>query len=74
MFKTLFEMYLDDIHNERIDSSIFRDFINLMDDEYRANNSSERIVADYIAGMTDDYFNTEFKTRLIPDSYGVRLS
>jgi dGTPase len=74
MFNTLFELCLEDIRKGRTDSRIFKDYIYLMDDEYAADNKSERIVADYIAGMTDDYFNREFKARLIPESYGVRLT
>ena len=31
-----------------------------MSDEYKNNNSKERIVIDYIAGMTDDYTLKEY--------------
>ena len=31
-----------------------------MSDEYKNSNSHERIVIDYIAGMTDDYCRSEY--------------
>lgn len=31
-----------------------------MSEEYKNNNSKERIVIDYIAGMTDDYCVNEY--------------
>ena len=35
-----------------------------MNDDYKKNNSDERIVIDYIAGMTDEYFNRQYKNIL----------
>ena len=32
-----------------------------MEEKYINNNSNERIVIDYIAGMTDDYFIKVYK-------------
>jgi dGTP triphosphohydrolase len=32
-----------------------------MNNDYKNNTSNERIVIDYIAGMTDDYFMKEYK-------------
>jgi dGTP triphosphohydrolase len=32
-----------------------------MNDEYKQNTTPERMVIDYIAGMTDDYFQSEYK-------------
>jgi dGTP triphosphohydrolase len=31
-------------------------------------------VVDFIAGMTDDYFNREFEDYVIPKSFGARIT
>lgn len=51
----LFEKYLMDIKYNNVESDIFQVFLNDMSDKYRNNTSDERIVIDYIAGMTDAY-------------------
>ena len=52
----LFQKYLDDLHNKNMDSDIYQIFLNQMDISYIENTDFKRIVIDYIAGMTDDYF------------------
>ena len=32
-----------------------------MNNDYKNNTSNERVVIDYIAGMTDEYFLNEYK-------------
>ena len=63
-FSLLFNRYLDELNNEKKDSKIYKVFLNNMDKSYLDNTSNERKVIDYIAGMTDDYFNLEYN-RLI---------
>ena len=63
-FRLLFNRYLDELNNEKKDSKIYKVFLNNMDKSYLDNTSNERKVIDYIAGMTDDYFNLEYN-RLI---------
>ena len=46
-----------------IDSDIYTVFLNYMDNEYISNTSNSRIVIDYIAGMTDDFFRAKIKTK-----------
>lgn len=70
MFRDLFELYLKDLETENKESSIYKWFLNSMNEEYLDNNSKPRIVLDYIAGMTDDFFNNEFKRYVLPRSYG----
>lgn len=60
MFKTLFDKYVEDIEKNNIDSSIFRVFLNKMDSEYMSTTNTYRIVIDFIAGMTDDFFKNEY--------------
>ena len=58
-FRYLFLHYLRNINNK--DSKMYKVFLMDMSDEYLHNTSDERKVIDYIAGMTDDYFISEYK-------------
>ena len=60
MFRSLFNTYVNDIENNNLDSSIFKVYLNYKDESYK-ENTSKRIAIDFIAGMTDDYFNLEYK-------------
>ena len=55
---TLFKGYMIDLENNNKESNIIKSYLNNMSDEYK--NSKERIVIDYIAGMTDDYCVREY--------------
>jgi dGTPase len=67
-FEQIFERSLKDLESERINAPIFRDHIEYIDDErfstyYKPNkeqNNLVLIVRDYIAGMSDKYFNEVF--------------
>ena len=61
MFRFLFDKYLKDLNEENKKSSIYKVFLNYMDKNYILNNTKKRIVIDFIAGMTDDYFNREYE-------------
>ena len=56
----LTEFYVEDIKNNNQSSPIIYSYLNNMHDTYKINNTKERIVIDYIAGMTDDYFLSEY--------------
>lgn len=60
MFETVFETNLDYLKNQNKDTNIYKIYLNNMTEEYTTNTSKERIVIDYIAGMTDDYFKKEY--------------
>ena len=53
---SLFEKYLNDIESENKKSDIYKIFLDGMNEEYITNTKPKRIVIDYIAGMTDEYF------------------
>lgn len=53
---SLFNQYLDDIINKNYDSDIYTIFLSTMDSSYIEHTDNKRMVIDYIAGMTDDYF------------------
>jgi dGTPase len=61
MFNTIFDTYLNDVKKDNKNSRIFTIFLNDMDSKYLDNNSAERKVIDYIAGMTDDYMESEYE-------------
>lgn len=61
MFNDLFDLYYEQIINKEIESDIYKTFINDMNDEYKKNNTPARIVIDYIAGMTDDFFTNQYE-------------
>jgi len=60
MFRSLFNKYLNDLKNRNYDSVIYKSYLNNMSEEYK-NNTNERIVIDYLAGMTDDYIMKQYK-------------
>ena len=56
MFRELFEIYLDDVKNERRNSRIYEAFLNYKKEDYFKKTTKERQVLDFLAGMTDAYF------------------
>ena len=61
MFRILFDSYLKDLENKNLNSSIYKVFLNYKADDY-LKNTNARIVIDFIAGMTDDYFYREYNS------------
>ena len=57
MFNILFNTYLNDLKEKNSKSDIYQVFLGDMCDNYLINTSDEQKVIDFIAGMTDDYFN-----------------
>ena len=62
----LFDKYLSDIRNKGKDSKIFIHFLNHKCEKYHSSFSDEEKVRDFIATMTDRYFNQELKYYLLP--------
>lgn len=58
----LFNKYLKDLEEDNIESDIYQMFINKMDSSYIQNTENKRMVIDYIAGMTDEYFVNAIKS------------
>jgi dGTPase len=59
IFRSLFNKYLEDLKSNNQESLIFSSYLNNMSNDYR-KNSHERIVIDYLAGMTDDYIKKQY--------------
>ena len=56
--KKLYNDMYNDIENKNESSDIYTVFLSKMDKKY-LENSTHRIVIDYIAGMTDEFFNSK---------------
>jgi len=61
----LFDKYMQDIQNEDHTSKIFLHFLNQKNYDYLKNYSDAEKVRDFLATMTDRYFNEEIKDYLI---------
>ncbi len=68
MYRTLFEKFLNDLKHKNKDSKIYEHFVEIkkINREYVENSSYAEIVRDYIAGMTDRYFEDAFKDVVMP--------
>ena len=54
---------LTDINNHNLDGDIYKIYLNNMDSNYLKNTVKERMVIDYISGMTDDFFKSKIKIK-----------
>ena len=61
MFNTVADTLLEQLNNGDKNSSIYKTFLDNMNEDYLNNTSNERKVIDYIAGMTDFYFTKEYE-------------
>ncbi len=62
----LFEKYMEDILTKNSESKIYKHFLNHKNDHYIEKYSDAEKVRDFIATMTDRYFNEEVKDYLVP--------
>ena len=60
-FEKLFQLYYNQIEKNDTKEDIFTIYLDTMDEEYIKNTNHTRMVIDYIAGMTDDFFNNQYK-------------
>ena len=61
MYRFLFKVFSTQIENNMTNEIIFKAYLNKMDPNYLANTSIARKVIDYMAGMTDNYFLSEYE-------------
>lgn len=59
-FRVLFKNYLKDLKTKNIKSNIYKNFYLKMSNKYK-ENTLERIVIDYISGMTDSFLIKEYQ-------------
>ncbi|MCD4820316.1 MAG: HD domain-containing protein [Candidatus Cloacimonetes bacterium] len=67
--KFLFQQYLDELTAKNKDSKIFTQFLDNKCDRYLQNHNDAEKVRDFIATMTDRYFNEEVKNYLLPGRF-----
>lgn len=60
MFNKLFKLYQTHIKENDKEQDIFKLYLNDMDPTYMKSNSQNRIIIDFIAGMTDNFFNEQY--------------
>lgn len=60
-FRYLYDTYYKALINNDKDFAICYDFYDKMNNSYKENTKKQRIVIDYIAGMTDNFFEREYK-------------
>lgn len=60
MFYQLYDVYLHAIKDKKLNNDIYIDFLNDKCDEYNINTKDEVKVIDFLAGMTDKYFLSEY--------------
>ncbi len=73
IFRMLFNTYLDDLNNDNKNSAIYNYLVDGMQTNYNNETKKERVVIDFIAGMTDDFFNNQFRENFYPQNYGYQL-
>lgn len=59
MFNELFALYYEQVENDEFFEDIFTLFINEMGDSYKECSSARKVI-DYIAGMTDAFFISQY--------------
>lgn len=64
MFNKLFEVNFKYLSEKDYSKNIYKVYLDYMNDDYKNNNSNERIVIDYIAGMTDEFFKSEYEKEI----------
>jgi len=60
MFNVVFDKSLKDLENKDINSHIYIYYYKYMNKEYKNNTTHNRVIIDYIAGMTDRFFVKEY--------------
>jgi dGTPase len=68
LFSLLYDHYLDDLEHNRKDSRIFTDFLdeNFVSESYRDTVTPEQAVVDFLAGMSDGYFEARCADIILP--------
>ena len=72
MFRTVLEECLEELGSDKKVTGI-NHWFNSMSAEYKEATSKLRVVADYVAGMTDDYLMNAYKEIVVPKSFGINF-
>ncbi|MBN2017151.1 MAG: HD domain-containing protein [Candidatus Cloacimonetes bacterium] len=64
--KILFGKYMNDLEKKNDDSKIYNHFLNHKSEQYLESTNNAEKVRDFIATMTDRYFNQELEDYVLP--------
>ena len=64
LFQMLFDKYMKDLEEKK--GFIYDEFYSKMTESYTNTNSHGKIVVDFIAGMTDNFFIEQFEENFLP--------
>lgn len=70
MFNVLFDKYVKQLEEKDESSLIYGEHLKDMSESYKQKNSNKKIAVDYIAGMTDNFFNSQFEDLVLPKKFG----
>ena len=71
MFKMLFEKYVKNLEN--CEGDIYNMYYSQMNEVYTKNNNYGKIVVDFMAGMTDNFFIDQFEKNFLPKMYDLKI-
>lgn len=71
LFLSLFESLQYDLANKT--GYITKSYLSDMKKSYTKNNSSDKIVVDFIAGMTDKFFINQYKQAFLPKTFDLTI-
>lgn len=74
-FDAMFERVFDGLRTEiaQKDSEINEIYVSQMNKDYTKGNSSDKIIVDFIAGMTDNFFMERYKRICMPRMFGANI-
>lgn len=71
LFISLFESLREDLAAKR--GRIYEIYLSEMNKSYTKNNSSDRIIVDFVAGMTDKFFINQYKDAFLPKTFNLTV-
>ena len=74
LFVRLFQRFLGDVQDKRLDSPIWVDFLAAMDPAYLEGNEPAVLVRDFLASMTDAHFLRQSQESFFPQPLPARFA
>lgn len=71
LFISLFESLREDMLLKR--GYIYKTYLSEMNKSYTKNNSSDKIIVDFMAGMTDKFFINQYKEAFLPKTFNLTV-